>query len=541
MSNESKVYSFHLSDEPSELCFQARTQFLESVLRFKPQVVADLWNTAFSAFKHAVIRRFAKEILDGIEDIEAYFDDKQKKYLEDQESHYFHLLHRKLEEATGARPYTAFELVSKRPELKEKINEVIRTYVAAFQNGLAVKLIQSKVTTEFGVDPIRTEFRFYADIAERKEDQALAAAIQAWSEKWNLNGDWCRDHAVAVLREWLSHRQLSSVGLYTTEQAIQRGGWALATHELLFASITSRVSAETAVYGIHGPEPLEFKWRGYDFSRSGFNRLRESQKAYKEKSLAELELYLSDKRRKALLEVVNSEEGNSDHRIEPFYEVLKRFTKVLNSHIRDTLKATDKSVRELGKIKQRPSLSNHVRWAVEFHVPPLKTLDEIVESEDHAVAVAEVLKASSPRGLTREAIVGEFSHYMSGDDVDRALALLVERAIVYTEQDDPTSRVIDALHAEGRADLFGPWKSVDDEQKASAVISERIDADFEKTGGLVLVRYLCAADKKIREAPDRSVVSKAAKDILILVGLENSTVTKRTGVKRGSRTLARGA
>jgi hypothetical protein len=256
MSKQSKPYSYHVANEPSELCLQARTQFLESVLRLKPQVVADLWNKPFPKFKLAVIRRFAQEILDGIEDIGAYFNEQQKEYLEDQDSPYIHLLQRKLEEATGARPYGAFELLSERPALKEKINEVIQYYVAAIQNGIVVKVIQTKLTTEFGEDPIESGFRFYADIAGRDEDHTLAAVIQTWSERWNLNADWCRDHAVAVLREWLSHNQLSSVGLYTTEQAMQGSGWASATHEFLFASISSRVSAETAVYGMHGPKPL---------------------------------------------------------------------------------------------------------------------------------------------------------------------------------------------------------------------------------------------------------------------------------------------
>jgi hypothetical protein len=134
--------------------------------------------------------------------IAGYFDEQQKKYLQDlqnQDSPYFHLLHRKLEETTGARPYGAFELLSERPELKEKIDGVIQHYLTAFQKALVVKLIQSKLTTEFGVDPITQEFRFYADIVGRNEDEGLAAAIQTWSETWNLNADWCRDHAVAVM------------------------------------------------------------------------------------------------------------------------------------------------------------------------------------------------------------------------------------------------------------------------------------------------------------------------------------------------------
>jgi hypothetical protein len=541
MTNNQKPYSFHLATEPSELCLEARTQFLEFVLRLKPQVVADLWDKAFPKFKLSVIRRFAKEILDGVEDIGAHFDQQQKKYLEDQDSHYIHLLQRKLEQATGARPYGAFELLSERAALKEKINEVIQQYLAVIQNAIVVKLIQSKLTTEFGEDPIEKEFRFYADIAGRDEDHTLAAVIQTWSQTWNLNADWCRDHAVAVLREWLSHRQLSSVGFYTTEQAMQRTGWTSATHELLYASIWSRASAGIAVYGIHGPKPIEFKWDIYDFERPGFNRLRESQKAYKQKLLAEFELYLSDKRRKPLLELLNSEAERTDRKIESYYEVLKRFTKVLNSHmhIRETLKATDKSAGGLMKIKRKPSLSSHIRWAVEFHVPPRKTLDMIVGFEDYAVAVAGALD-SRRKGLTREEMDRELAHYkMNSDDLDRALALLFERGIIYTQQEDPTSRVIDTLRAEGRDDLFAPYKSIGDEEKASAVISERIDADCQKTGGVVIVRYFCAADKRIREAPDRSVVSKAAKDILILVGLENSTGTKRKSSK--SQTIGRGA
>jgi uncharacterized protein (DUF433 family) len=543
MSNQPKAYSFHLANEPSELSLQARTRFLESVLQLRPQVVADLWDKAFPEFKLAVVRRFAKEIWDGTEDIVAYLDERQKKYLKDPDSHYYHLLHRKLEEATGARPYQAFELLSERPELKEKIDAVIQHYLLAFQNGLLVKLIQSKLTTEFGEDPIRTGFRFYADIARRDEDRPLAAVIQTWSETWNLNADWCRDHAVAVLREWLSHGQLSSVGLYTTEQAMQRTGWALATHEFLYASITSRLSAETAVYGMHGPKPLKFKWRSYSFERPGFNRLRETQRAYKQKSSAEFELYLSDKRRKSLLERVHSDQVTADRQIESYSEVLTRFTKVLNGYVSETLKATDKPVAALIKIKRKPSLSRHIKWEVEFHVPPLKTLDEIVGFEDRAVAVAEVLRDLSPKGLTPEEIGRVFSDYdkMTREDVDSALVLLLERGIIYTQQEDPTSRVIDALRAEGRDDLFGPYRSTSVQQKASAVIGERIDVDFENTGGVVVVRYFCAADKKLREAPDRSVVSKAAKDILILVGLENGLGTKRTRAKSGAlQTLARG-
>lgn len=129
-----------MANDPSELSRQARTEFLESVLRLKPQVVADLWDKAFPEFKLAVVRRFAKEIWDGTEDIYAYLNERQKKYLEDPDSHYLHLLHRKLEAATGARPYEAFELLSERPGVKGKDrrgNPTLRSRISKWAFGEA--------------------------------------------------------------------------------------------------------------------------------------------------------------------------------------------------------------------------------------------------------------------------------------------------------------------------------------------------------------------------------------------------------------------
>lgn len=527
MPNQENAYSFHVSDEPSELCLQARTQFLVLVSRFKPQVISDLWENGFAEFKRAVVRHFANELTEGIEDIKGYFDDQQKRYLEDPNSSYVHLLHRKLEEVTGARPYCSFDVLAERPDLRQKVDQVIKQFLIAIQDALLVKLIQSKLTTEFGEDAVTARFRFYANLAERDEDKNLADVIRTWSQAWNLDAEWCREFAVIVLREWLSHPQLSSVGFYTTEEALQRSAWASATHEVLFASIGSRVNTEIAVYGTSGPQRLKFQWHEYSFERPGFNRLRETQRGYKQRSLAEFELYLSDKRRKALIELLNSDA--SDLRIEPYYEILKRFTKVLNTHVIETLRVTEESVRKLAKVKRKPSLATHVRWAVEFHVAPRKTLDEIVDFEALVVAAAELLRDSNRNGFSREEITREFSQYVgaSSHAVDRALALLVERGVVKTRHEDPTSRVIEALRAEGRDDLFHPHKSIDDERKASAVIKERIDKDYKESGGVVIVRYHFVASTKIREAPDRSVISRAAKDIMLLIGLQAGVRTKQ--------------
>ena len=118
--------------------------------------------------------------------------------------------------------------------------------------------------------------------------------------------------------------------------------------------------------------------------------------------------------------------------------------------------------------------------------------------------------------------------------MDKSVALLLERAIIYTEHEDSSSRVIDALRAERRDDILRHtkgWRRT----KAWAIISKRITPTMKKLGGIVIVRYLCVADKTIRSAPDRSVVSKGTRDILRLMGLQNSTGTKRTRAKVACR------
>src|SRR5437016_1214285 len=105
MSNQSKALVFHVANEPSESCFQARVEFLNCVALHRPQVVSDLWEKALPEFKLAIVRHFRDEISEDVADIKEYFSAQQKKYLEDPNSHYVHLLHRRLEAATGAPPH----------------------------------------------------------------------------------------------------------------------------------------------------------------------------------------------------------------------------------------------------------------------------------------------------------------------------------------------------------------------------------------------------------------------------------------------------
>ena len=479
----SKPYNVALPEEPSELAYVARAGFLDNVLLLKPHVVTDLWEKVFPSFKTAVVRKFHDEILDGIEDIDQYLASKHETHLCDPKSIYFNRLERELEAVTGALPYRIFEDLTE--ERTNIINNVVASYVLAFYQGQIVKLIQRKLTTEMGPDILIEEFDCFAGIAHRPEYDDLAKAIKEWANRWNLGAGWCLDHAVIVLREWLSNRHLSSVSLFESPQSIQRAGWISSTDKILFASVFSRVAVDVAVYGSDGPEKLRFQWGNYNFQSDGFNRLRESKSAYKQRMLQEFELYWTGHRHQSLLALHNPDDAYASRpRLEPYTEAIGRFKRVLNEHIRQSIEATAEPMKLLLKGKSKHSLTDHLRWAVDSQVEPTKTLSDIFDFEDLAVAIADGLRGAESRGLTLMQISQlTCLEIRDSADIARACTLLVERDTARAEYDLATSN--DGVP-------------------------------------LQITRYVFNSRRNRSEAPDPSTISKGISEILDLVGLEKT-------------------
>jgi hypothetical protein len=64
------------------------------------------------------------------------------------------------------------------------------------------------------------------------------------------------------------------------------------------------------------------------------------------------------------------------------YGVLERFKSKLDRHIKVIVKNTKKNSRDLVKIRRRPKLNLHLRWTIEYQLPPVKGLAEIAESQE---------------------------------------------------------------------------------------------------------------------------------------------------------------
>ena len=243
------------------------------------------------------------------------------------------------------------------------------------------------------------EYRNWATV-KKGAHKELAVGIQGWSERWNLNADWCRDFALSVLRHWFSHPRLGFVNLHRSALSIQARGWSSGANEFLYSALRSRVNVTRALDSAYPLKSFRFGWPCHDFERDpitnlplsgvrlkpttarferpGYNILKESQNEYNRRIRAEFELFLNERRRTTLISIVN---GTIEGEIKPRAAVIKAFGKALDHHVKNVVTVTAEASRALIKTKARRELKKHVTWAVEFQVPPFKTLDEIINLE----------------------------------------------------------------------------------------------------------------------------------------------------------------
>lgn len=76
-----------------------------------------------------------------------------------------------------------------------------------------VPLLQRRLSrryTALGTVPDLVKHEFFSTRAliQAPDCQLLLTRIHEWSLTWNLDADWCRDHALAVLLAWLFNSEL---------------------------------------------------------------------------------------------------------------------------------------------------------------------------------------------------------------------------------------------------------------------------------------------------------------------------------------------
>jgi hypothetical protein len=239
-------YVLQMQGDLGESRLLARASFLTSILRLRPDVVKDLWQTVLPAFRLAVLVHFHSEVFQGIDPAE-YQKEKEKEFIE-------------------------------APQLC---------------GDYLVDLIQRKLslrhtTLVTGDNPLRHAFFSFDSITKVDGYEILVEQLHEWSKRWNLNAEWCRDHALAVLRAWLSHNEIRWAGVFPSRLwPVQFDGWRSAVCDLedngLFTQILVELKTEA---GPKAKKPLNFKPRKKDPTfcfESGWRVAEESEAQFKKK------------------------------------------------------------------------------------------------------------------------------------------------------------------------------------------------------------------------------------------------------------------
>lgn len=340
---------------------RARASFLRSIFYLRPNVVADLWDTALSEFKQVVLARFFREIFNGI-DPKSYLKEKHEKCLAGAETICDHL----------------------------------------------VDLIQQRLSPDNSVlglsdDLVRKAFFSYGSATNSPENKSLITKIDAWSRRWNLNEDWCRDHALAVLRRWLFDRELKWVGLFNFAQPtrIQQGGWISTVSELETEAPFSNVLIELDLESdSEFPAPLKFSPRNRrsDFSfENRWNLARESELEFKMRVRLEFRLALAEaevsrlktlRQQPELLRTATAREFErllTEISLSGRNGVLESFERELQNYIANVNDWRTKAKLQYNLEEgPQPPRDEHLRWLILCRIPNKDgnclTYSEIVET-----------------------------------------------------------------------------------------------------------------------------------------------------------------
>jgi hypothetical protein len=327
----------------AESRLQARVSFLELILILSRDVVSDLWNTVLPEFKRVVLIRFSTEIFEGL-NVENYLNAQREKHL-------------------------------RTPNL--------------FHDFL-VDLLQQKLAPDPLVpvtqdDPVREAFLNWEAVKGAKEAGPLCAKILEWSEKWHLNENWCLDHAVAVLREWLFDNELRFISLPPRSQwEIQFRGWRSALTDIGGAVVSSRILLDDQVYGKgNDPKPFVLKWQSLKFppiqpADTAWNFLKEPESQFKRRMELYFRIYLA---KKELCELERLEKTQAwrtgklnpiefDMQLTRRNGALRKFKDALGKYVNGVKQTMNvaKSKPGLASVDEKRKLPQHLEWAVRYQV-----------------------------------------------------------------------------------------------------------------------------------------------------------------------------
>jgi hypothetical protein len=381
----------------------ARTRFLMSVRKFRPHVGFDLYTSTFAPFVFAVAEHFKDELLQGNRETETEaFLDLTNSVIDGIED--------KHEPAW---------LTHVDPDTRALIDQHRLTVVVAHLRGrivdpplveLASLPLMRVIGTlmRLGSSVIEKAFSDWKSIKASSHTRDLAYEIEAWSLRWNLNADWCRDHALKLLCHWLLDDPLRWTfldALGPTRNPRLAELWHFVTKDKEFDVGWSQATLSDEVFQ-GNPEDFVFEDEALPLKYDGYNPIVQNLAEWKRKVELDFRIRLYEAELNRLRQI-KSQTDKADSLENGFKGMLGLFRTAMNEHIAqsEAKVATAEELMGLVRVVEKREADKHLEWVVRYQIPTNREREYEFEYEyeiaDHA-GVGEPAVSKAITGILRE-------------------------------------------------------------------------------------------------------------------------------------------
>ena len=218
----------------------------------------------------------------------------------------------------------------------------------------------------------------------------LCQQLELWGKQYNLEEDWCYDHAIRTLRSWLFNPNVCWLGQPPSPPEILGSESTLTWSDELNLDLHWRRFFLTDKVYPTGPLPFTFQYREFSFKIRGWDFLQEEAQYFEWFVMRELDksIYQHEEEMEKRYRAEQGKEtsGNTTTRILQEFRgfrtsVRTRARKALASYMKEQVTVRNDSIEKYALVKPPRHYArdrvDELTWLVHYQIPPCKTYKEI--------------------------------------------------------------------------------------------------------------------------------------------------------------------
>lgn len=350
-----------------------RARFLRSILEFRRHVTLDLYSSSFAEFVFAVTDHFKDQLVNDASDA--------------QSDAFLDLLKQTIDgiEAKNEPPWLAALDNETRAFIAQHRSEVVVAHLRGnLRNWDLVDLAKLPLMRaigslmHIGEGAIALAFRDWRTINHAGCSEGLTNALRGWSLRWNLDAEWCRDHALRVLRQWLLDDPLrwtfleidpDPPNVTPTRNSRLTDLWQFAAKDREFDAGWSQATLSGEVFQ-GDPDDFVFKHKKLPFRVQGYNPIVHDVTEWRRSVELDFRIY-SYETELNRLRTIKATKNQEEDLQSSFTGVLNLFKNELSAHVKraEAKVAVAETALGLLRVKEKRDLDKHFEWTVRYQIP----------------------------------------------------------------------------------------------------------------------------------------------------------------------------